>query len=31
MVNASEQGEVTVLETYEDVVAFVEARTPARP
>jgi len=24
MVNASEQGEVTVLETYEDVVAFVE-------
>ena len=24
MVNASEQGEVTVLETYEDVVSFVE-------
>jgi hypothetical protein len=24
MVNASEQGEVTVLETYEDVVAFAE-------
>jgi hypothetical protein len=24
MVNASEQGEVTVLETYEDVVAFIE-------
>lgn len=24
MVNASEQGEVTVLETYEDVTAFVE-------
>jgi hypothetical protein len=24
MVNASEQGKVTVLETYEDVVAFVE-------
>jgi hypothetical protein len=24
MVNASKQGEVTVLETYEDVVAFVE-------
>ncbi len=26
MVNASEQGEVTVLETYEDVTAFVEGK-----